>query len=114
MGKKCFESFKDCPTGQSNAISKQSAEISQKNSELEKLKAQYTQLHAQALTNSMLVKMNSAQSKAVSQDIVSEKDEKMNELKKLDKGGSGGRTVPFNANGLSGFAKALAKAPTIA
>ena len=110
MGVKSFESFKDCPTGQSNAISKQSAEINQKNAEVEKLKAQYGTLYSQALTNSMLIRMNAAKSKAVGKDIPDERDKKMKELNKLDKS-FGSAKKPFKPDVLTPFAKALSKGP---
>lgn len=114
LNSRIVETFSGCPSGQNNAVTRQSSQLSRNESQLAKLQAQYGQLYALSMMQKMRIDLNGQNAKQVSKDIMEEKKEKEKELDDLDKGFKGGAVSNVSGGGqsLNKLGKLMAQSPS--
>ena len=113
LNSKVVEYFSGCPSGQNNAVTRQSSQLSQNEQQLFKLEEKYKQLFAMTMMQNMQIKANGQNAKQLSGDVLDEKDSKMKELNDLEKGykGGGSSSVGGGGQGLNKLGRIMAKSP---
>lgn len=114
LNSKVVEYFAGCPSGDTNAVTQQSAQLSQNEQQLSKLNNLYQSLYQTSLSQNTLIKANGQRSKQLSGDVLKQKDEKMKELNGLNKGLNGGTTssVSGGGDGLDKLGNIMAQSPS--
>ena len=113
LNSKVVEYFSGCPSGQNNAVTRQSSQLSQNEQQLFKLEEKYKQLFAMTMMQNMQIAANGQNAKQLSGDVLDEKDSKMKELNDLEKGykGGGSSSVGGGGQGLNKLGRIMAKSP---
>ena len=115
LNSKVVEYFSGCPSGQNNAVTRQSSQLSRNEQRLQTLEGKYQQLLSIALSQEVMIRANGQNAKQLSGDVMDEKEKKMKELDGLDKGYDGGGTrtnVSGGGNSLNKLGKIMANSPT--
>tara|TARA_B100000674_G_C37156466_1_gene608904 strand:+ start:98 stop:508 length:411 start_codon:yes stop_codon:yes gene_type:complete len=112
LNSKVVEYFSGCPSGQNNAVTKQSSQLSENEQRLLKLEMLYQRLFMMSNLQNMQIKSNGKNAKKLSGDILKEKANKEKELEDLEKGYSGGSVANVSGKSpLSKLGKIMASSP---
>lgn len=113
LNTKIVEYFSGCPSGQNNAVTRQSSQLSQNEQQLSKLEQKYNQLFSMTLAQNTQIAANGQNAKQLSGDVLNKKDEKMKELDGLDKGykKGGSSSVGGGGQGLNKLGRVMANSP---